>query len=280
MDAKWTKEQIFEDKAENKIFGIGYSFNKSKVRLKGRGSKKFIFTFVIALVALVFLIGNLTNNVISASTTSNVSLEIVASDYFGISIANFASKELALECANEIQKLGGAGYIYQKDKSFFVLTSVYEENDSALSVANKLTNLKYKPSIIQLYTNGIDYSKIASNLTLQEKENLSQLLKIFDDSFLLLTEISNNVDKNEITIPEGKQKILETFNLYSKLHKNYLVVFENNTQSEIVKLTDALHKVLNQLELLSLISTDNNLFTSNIKRGIVDIVITKCDLTN
>lgn len=278
MSTRWTQEQIFEDRGEDKVFGVGYSFKKSKVKIKGRKSKSFAYTFSILLVIFILLVANLTNNIIFASASVNSSLEVKSGRFYAISVSSFSSRELATQTSQEIKNLGGAGYLFLKDNKFYCLTSVYNKESSAISVCNKLINMDYSPEIIELVANNVNYDAYFSKVNESEKANLSDLLTIFDEGFEKFNYLSLGYDQHQLSATECKKEIFNFQNKFSPLHKKYLEYAESYDKKEVSILTQSLHNIFEKMEDFIEVVNENINFSSLLKNLLITISIARCEL--
>lgn len=238
-----------------------------------------MFSFVLTLFVSLF-IADVCSNLITVKTFSNTASfsGVNAYNIYAISLQKCATKTTALEAASNMQKQGGAGYIINKDNSFFVIASAYCEINDANLVKTNLESSNYKPEIITLKIDPISFS---SNYSTTETNALSSALKIYKTTFDNLYDISVALDTNVSGEVESKLFVADIANLASKTKLNFEATFPSLENSSLLYLKLSLTELCQKLEELKNGTGDaNQTYSSKIKYKYMEIIDLNLELNN
>ena len=268
MNTRWTQEQIFfDDNTKNKKYGVGYYVKKSKIKLKGKRHGGFIFIFTILLAVLIYFIVNISGSVVSVFASKQENKAYISqANYYAVSLANFSENQSAVIVANDCKNIGGAGYIYEQDSLFYVLTSVYPTLNQAQSVQNKLQKSKYtQTSIVNIQIEQKDYSALLKKISSQNEDVFINYLGVFDNAFDVFYSLSVQYDKSNITFSACKQQILFLYSKYKPMYDTLMQVNQSLKDEQLTKLLSSSQNILSLMQNSSNILTIDTNFSCNLK---------------
>ncbi len=124
-----------------------------------------------------------------------------------------------------LQSQGGAGFVFEKDGQFLLLASLYQNQSDAEKVKTNLVASGTNCSVEKLT---ISAKSISGNFTNQQKDILSQCLKINLQTFKDLYDVAISLDTKVFDKPSAK---LECNNIFAKLisvKTNFETFFEKD----------------------------------------------------
>ena len=132
-----------------------------------------------------------------------VSKEAEGEHFYAVKLISCVDFETAKLYGLELRKKGGAGFLIKNDSSYDVICALYPTKEDAEKVMNALQ--KENPSVGLVLVN-VPYLKKSF------PSNLSKSLEIYKMCFGQLYDISNKLDKGEITFSDAIYftKILKT----------------------------------------------------------------------
>ena len=281
MDSKWTKEQIFFDEdAKNKEFGTCYIIKKANLKVKGKKSKMFVFVFILLSICIGYFIFNISSNLVSMASSQEEenSAIIQAKDYYAVSMADFFDEVTANKVAEQSVELGGAGFVYQNQGKYYVLANVYDKENDALNVKQKLENKNYKQvSVVMLQGKKVDYTYCAKNNNISSQIILENL-KFFDECFLLYKTISESFDKGETSFVEAKSKLFSSYNVYKEQLDKLVQYNEKSIDDKLQLLINCKQKMLDIMQTNSDVFAKENNFSANLKYASIQVVLNRISL--
>lgn len=178
------------------------------------------------------------NNTIKATDT----LEVNGFDFFTIQMGAFKNQDNADVFSTEIQKKGGAGYIY-KDDLYRVLGVAYRNEKDALDVKEQLTIDNIEARIFPLTIKGINMQITA------DTERINGIKAIFTK----WNDIQQQIEKLIISYDKGTSDI--------KVANEQIITIRNSME----EIKNDLQEFLSGNENNSLYNGLYNLFTNHIK---------------
>ncbi len=227
--------------------------NKNK---KVSFGKIFTLVFSLVVVGLSITLADLFSSLITVGGFSFTHEDVTFNKYAVYAVCtsshptDITAKENATLCKNQ----GGAGYIYLKDNSYYIIASIYENEEDAKKVKENLKNSKPNAEIIKIEIPAIS---INNNLEASEKDVLVKSVNIFKDTYKKLYDISVSLDTSVISEVNAKLSINSIGGDISKLQNNFNTMFNLNMSSNLITIK------LKLKELCDLIKTliDGNITT-------------------
>ena len=147
-----------------------------------------------------------------------------------------------------LQNSTGAGYVYNRDNTYHLLASVYENLADAELVKTNLKNNGYSPEILKIE---IPTLKFSGNFSANEKNVLTNALQAKQTIFKALYDIAISLDT---TVSDKTQAKLDCNNTFSKLvtiKSNFETIFAEKLKSDNFQtLHKSLENTYNHLSLL------------------------------
>lgn len=139
-----------------------------------------------------------------------------------------------------LQNQNGAGFVFEKDGQFLLLASLYQNQSDAEKVKNNLVASGTNCSVEKLT---VSAKSISGNFTSQQKDILSQCLKINLQTFKDLYDVAISLDTKVFDKPKAK---LECNNIFAKLiavKTNFETFFEEDlSKTSFKEIKSALEK--------------------------------------
>ena len=194
-----------------------YSAYYYKRKRKKNKAYLSVITVIISILAIIIAIIAVSgNNSDKYSTSLNVNCYL-------LSIGSFDDLTSATILAENCRKKGGAGYIYKNTK-YNVILSIYFEDKTAKSVLNTLINKSETATIIPLSLPALKHENLQSN----EKDSLSESIKIAAKAINSMYELSNGLDTGTLTEKTVKLSLKE-------INVELNNIYEKNVNTEIYK---------------------------------------------
>ena len=170
--------------------------NRQKTR---KFSAILIFFLIILLVFCVFL----TFTKINFTNMFNMNKYLIFEEktYFGLSICS-GEREEVLSNQTYIRANGGAGYVYNSGEKYFLIASIYQTENDANSVAEKLTD--YQTEIVKFKLENLILS---AEYTSEQLTTLKYVLNQVNRAVIEISKITTSFDRGEILEGEAKQKL-------------------------------------------------------------------------
>ncbi|MBQ2714660.1 MAG: hypothetical protein IJF76_03420 [Clostridia bacterium] len=131
-------------------------------------------------------------------TLSDSTLDV----YYCVQTGLYDDKHTAQYYAEKVKSKGGAGYLAH-DQSYSIVTAIYDEEDKAVVVSNRL-NLSGENYVVQ----SISLSPIFdSSLPLEERNAVYEISRFYDVVYDELYDLSNGIDQDIYNVSEVKSRI-------------------------------------------------------------------------
>jgi len=225
--------------------------------------KIFSLSFFAVTLLLVIALSDVVSSLITVGGFSfaNDSVCINKTTFYAVSTSSSSTKVLASESAQNIKQLGGAGYLYMHNDSYYVLTSIYANQADAEKVLESVIKTKPDSKIIKI---DIQQVNLSSNMNSNEKTALTDSLNAFKNSYKKLYDLSVSLDTSIISEVNCKLSINELSNSVNTIYENYNTIFNQNLSSSLIQIKLALSELKTQLSSLSQTSNSTSL-SSQIK---------------
>lgn len=249
---------------------------------KKKNNKKFsfgkIFTLIFSLVivGLSITLADLFSSLITVGGFSFTNEDITFNKYtvYAVCTSSHPTDLTAKENATLCQNQGGAGYIYLKDNSYYIIASIYENEEDAKKVKDNLKSTKPNIEILKI---DIPSISINNNLETSEKDILVKSVNVFKDTFKKLYDISVSLDTSVISEVNAKLSINSIGGEISKLQNNFNTMFISNMSSNLVTIKLKLEELCTSIKNL----IDGNVATpisSSVKYCYSDIIFKYLEL--
>ena len=171
-----------------------YKLNKKKT-YKTRFLAIF-FVFFCVSVLIFFSVSF--SSFLTVSKIVNVNSNYIYNNkmVYGLSLYKTNNLTEAKERASEVNKQGGAGFIYNdKLNGIYIISSIYKTKEDALSVKKNLENNNINSEIIEINLPAINLSV---NLNSKSQKILNNGVNMFYSTYVKLYNLSISFDKSEI----------------------------------------------------------------------------------
>lgn len=217
--------------------------------------KKFSFlSFFIVVVA--FAISLSLASIFSSIfllTTSLTSQTIFfeGSTYYAISLAKNENSEELLQQKVQLQSQDGAGFLYEKDGVFYLLSNLYDNRSDAELVKTKLETNGIAGEIV---TTTFSENCIEGNFNSNEKMVLNECMKSSRTLYKNLYDVAVSLDTSLYDISKAKLECNKIFSTSVSAKKNFETFFmekiknnEKNSFSQIYKTLERNEEFLESL---------------------------------
>lgn len=238
--------------------------------------KKFsllsLLCFVFGLCACVSCGYLISTAVVSSNLFQYaLSVEVEEQTLYAISMAKSETKSDITQNCESLQMQNGAGFVYEEDKQFYLLASVYENSNDAEKVKN---NLKANNESVEVVKLKMTKTKIEGNFSTEEKNILTNAIKSDVEIFKQLYDVAISLDTDVFDITKAK---LECNNIFSNhvATKTNLETFFKNKSKDIEKLQKNMendNKILSDL-INEKYESENQTFSSLIKLSYCKILL-------
>lgn len=188
-------------------------------------------------------------------------------EFYFIEIDKFQTYQNALNLSQEINSVGGAGYIYF-DGKYHVLASFYSDYDNAETVLESLKNDYPSSNILTISTK--PYS-LKSNLKSIQNSAVENVINKSEDLVIQVEQLSNKYDRDEVTLSSLQLQLKNLYDDFHSSYDNFMTQFKTNSKYNVAK--DHLSKMQKSISTLS---NESGLTTANLRYELVSFVINRC----
>lgn len=192
-------------------------------------------------------------------------IKLSSQELYFIKANSFSTYQQANSLAQEIQAVGGAGYIHL-DKQYHVLINFYKNKSDAESVLNSIKD-SYKNS--KLYSISIKNFKNVKNFNEKQNKSVKNLANFTISTINNLSSLSIKLDKDEINFNQLSTKITSMCENYIEHYNNFLNQFKTNSKQNISR--EYAFNIKQDLELLA--NYNEAELRTNLKYLLIDISI-------
>lgn len=225
----------------------------------------------IVCICLCISCGQLISTMILTTFGNSSTVSAQNQTIYALSLQKSEDKSQIESKKNELQAQNGAGFVYEKDNCFYLLSSLYENVNDAELVKNNLKNSGIESEILTI---ALDSQKIEGAFSNDEKTVLSNTLKATYETFKKLYDVAISLDTNLIDKSKAKLNTSEIFSSLVALKTNFETIFEQkDKQLELLntKLTDACAVLSNLVS--EQYESQNQTFSSLIKLSYCKILL-------
>ena len=192
--------------------------------MTNKSSKISVIFILFLCFALCISFAELFSSLIAVGGFSAISNSDIKQNEFcmyAVSVYKTETKASAQNMSEIVMKKNGAGYIEQKDNSFYVYAACYENENDAKKVQENLKDSDISSEIIKICFPEISFKAQTSS---QEKTALVSAVCSYLNMYKKLYDLSVSVDTNLYTEIEAKNMLKDIVNEFDKIKSN----FENN----------------------------------------------------
>ena len=239
--------------------------NKKKTKTK---VLSILFCLITILIVVFFSISFSKFLTISKIVNVNSNYINESKSLYALSLYSSTNKTDANNYSTDVKKQGGAGFVYYKDSTFFILSSIYKTNSEATTVKNNLAKNNIDSEIIKIELPTLN---IKASLTTKSGKILSEGITLFYNSYSSLYKISLNYDTQNIDIIQAKHQIASLLDENTKVITNFNKYFNQSTNVYVLYIKIYLNKLNNVVTQLTTIDESEN-FSSRIKETYCEVV--------
>ena len=231
-----------------------------------KSSKIITLLFGVLCLAICLSFAELFSSLITVggfyNTSKDNTIKQNSFSLYAISVFSTETKIQAKEMSELIRRKNGAGYIWQTDKNYLVLTSCYENEADAQKVSNNLKESNTDNQIIKI---DFDSITIKTSTVEQEKSTLENSVQSYKNLYKKLYDLSVSVDTNLLSEIKAKVDLSVITSDFAKTKSSFESLFNSRLTSSLLELKLSLNNVSNMLSELSDFSSNEIPYTSQIK---------------
>ena len=237
--------------------------------------KKLLFPIIVICIGLVLCISlagiffSLVNSQNISNSTSNLSS--TAYNIYLLSLNSCKNESEAISLGKDTMINDNAGYLWEYDGNFEIISSAYKNENDALLMKNALEMKNIKTQIIKVDFPSI---KISSTYSNKEMEILISALNSFHDAYFELYDISISLDSQIINETKASLLINEVLSKFTTKRNNFNTLFPKNSSDFLLAINDYLTNGFESLSLLfdKILITPTQTFSSLIKYRYCEIL--------
>lgn len=236
-------------------------------------SSKILSIFIAALcLAICVSFAELFSSLITVggfSTIKDNEIKQNAFSLYAVSLYSTETKVQAKEMGEITKRKGGAGYIWQTDKCFYVFASGYENEADAKKVCDNLKENNVENEIVKL---DFDAITISAKTAGQEKNTLLLSVQSYKNLYKKLYDLSVSIDTNLYTEIQAKVNLSDIISEFAKTKTNFETMFNSKLTSDLLELKLSLNNVSNILDNLADFSSNEIPYTSQVKNAYFQVL--------
>lgn len=180
-------------------------------------------------------------NIYQVSSTINNDEQIV----YAISVQTSQSSTQLQTSKSTLQSQNGAGFIYNIEDNYYLLSSIYENFNDAELVKNNLKNNNVDGEILTIQ---LSSTNIEGNFSNEERTILLNCLKIKINTFKKLYDTAISLDTSLINETKAKLECNQVFSDLVSTKSNFETVFKSQkTNNDLNKIKDLLNNIYSHL---------------------------------
>ncbi|MGN1207839.1 MAG: hypothetical protein ACI4TI_00015 [Christensenellales bacterium] len=253
-----------------------YRFDYKQSKKRSKKHKGFAVFFVLfCLFVVIFFSISFSNflvvgKVVNAGSTFVQDTKIL----YALSLNSCSNKSQALELSSEQQKQGGAGFVFESDGKFFVISSIYSSLKDCQKVKQNLSGSGINSDIVKITLLPIS---IKINLNSSSSTILSQAINSFYENYLTLYKLSIEFDQQKIDVSKLKSSVKNLFESNATILQNFSKCFSTSSNASLLYVKIYLKKANSILENFLSKDESSNL-SSEIKQTYCQMINTYFDL--
>ena len=249
-------------------------------KIKKSGKFLAIFSCLLSF-ALCVTLADFFSSIITVNSFTNINIsssKCNAYSIYAISMNDTTIKSSANEYANDITKIGGAGYVWQKESIYYVLASAYLEENDANLVKTNLENDQYEPTILKIDIGEIN---IKADYISSENTAIYNSLNLYKVAYSTLYDISVALDTSISSETDARLQISDLESEVNKAIVNFNALFDSKLTRNLLFLKLSINTVLELVEnLVTYQETTSQTFSSKIKYNYLSILSLNQELSD
>lgn len=212
---------------------------------------------VFSSICFVFVvIGTIFASAFSTSTTTaeTQTCNVPSFSIYFVSTSKSQVENESRTIGKDIMKNGGAGYVWQKENYFYVISSAYENKNDADLVSTQLKNNKIENEVFEVKFDSVNLA--CPNNTPESKSMLTTALNSFHSTYQNLFDLSVSLDTNIITETSTQLEINSIHAKSDEIMKNFHIVYGdlkieiiNELENSLIDLNESLGLLAQQQKL-------------------------------
>ena len=239
---------------------------------KQKNKKGFLFAlfFVVFCISVVVFFSISFSNFLLVNKVVNINSSFIqnAKTLYALCLDNATTIEDAHKKSGDQQKQGGAGFIFQTNNGFKVISSIYSTKTDCEKVKSNLISSGVNVEIIQLTLPAIN---LKVSLNSSSSQILGEGLNLFYKNYQILYNLSVEFDKQNIDLIKVKSSIKNLQDENSKIVQKYSNQFVKSSNVSILYIKIYLNKINTNLDNLLMGDESINL-SSSIKQTYCNII--------
>ncbi len=212
--------------------------------------KYLLFSFISAFIISGIALATILSNILYTPAMGEQTITLSTNDFeiHFISLNKSQLENSAKSLAEDYQKIGAGGYIWQIDEYYHILSSGFENKNDAILVQNNLSSTSgIESEIISIKFKGI---KIEGNFNNDEKRVLTKAMSIFQEIYKSLYDIAISVDTMVYNEISARLAINSVHSNINTTKADFDTLFKANQTASIKNLSTHLNNTLKTSESL------------------------------
>lgn len=246
--------------------------SKKAKRLKFKKSGKIFAIFsCLICIALCITMADLFSTFITVSSFSNtMGGKINAYSIYAVYLHQSSIKSSTLDQANGVKRIGGAGYIWESESLFYVITSAYIEENDAIKVKQNLEESGHSAEILKINIPEISIGKVYSN---EELSALTNAINLFKNAYKSLYDVSISLDTFILSETQCRLEIAKIQSEISQKKSDFDALFNSKLTSELLQLKLSMNSLSTLMQqLIDYVENSAQSFGSKMKFNYMEVL--------
>lgn len=245
---------------------------KTKHLKPKKGGKFFAIFSCLICIGLCITMADLFSTFITVGSFSNTAGgKINAYSIYAVYLHQSSIKTSALEQSTGIKKIGGAGYVWENESLFYVITSAYIEENDAIKVKQNLNEGDYHAEILKI---NIAEIPIGNAYTTEELSALTSAINLFKNTYKSLYDVSISLDTFILSETQCRLEIAKIQSEISQKKSDFDALFNSKLTSELLQLKLSMNSLSTLIQqLIDYVETTSQPFTSKMKFNYMEILL-------
>ena len=233
--------------------------------------KKFSLIMFIVCVCLCISCGQLISTMILSTFGYTSTISVQPTTIYALSLQKNEHQSAVEDFKIQLQSQNGAGFVYEKDNCFYLISSLYENINDAELVKNNLKNNGVDSEILKIT---LESQTIEGNFSSDEKTVLNNAFKATYETYKKMYDLAISLDTNLIDKSKAKLNASEIYSNLVALKTNFETIF-NQKSEQLETLKNHLSYACEVLSNLvsEQYETQNQTFSSLIKLSYCKILL-------
>lgn len=264
-------------KVENFDAYSEYRYKKKPQKRAKKGKFLAIFFVIFCLIVIIFFSISFSNFLLVGKVVNiNSNVSQIEKTLFCLSLSSHQNKDDALISSKNQQNQGGAGFVYQTNGAFKVVSSIYSSKKDCEKVVSNLNNSNYSCEIIPL---NLPQINLKLNLNSSQTKILNESLNLFYKNYQTLYNLSVEFDKQNIDEIKLKSSVKNLQDENAKVCEKYSKNFQQSSFISVLYVKIYLNKINSYLENI-LCAEENIYLSSATKLAYCEIILDYQNLCN